>query len=253
MGILAGVQPIQDNACAGHIPPPFRVAQLRGRIGAVHRAGGIAIRLQAVHHAGKQVVLLLCIGQVIRCIAVCHGKMLEDAADRKARQSIQRLDLTDGLLETRAYRKADAAHTGVDFNMNLYPHPGLHSSGRKRLGVLRGEAGGGNIILRQRCSVGRVGITQDQDGYRNAMVAQMMPLAQAAYRKTGNACLLYRLGGGYVTVAVGIGLDNGADWPAGLMYAKLWRSASRSISAQQCFSNFISIHPFIAYSPCPTL
>ena len=38
-----------------------------------------------------------------------------------------------------------------------------------------------------------------------------------------------------------------------LMYAKLWRSASRSISAQQCFSNFISIHPFIAYSPCPTL
>lgn len=37
------------------------------------------------------------------------------------------------------------------------------------------------------------------------MVAQMMPLAQAAYRKTGNACLLYRLGGGYVTVAVGIG------------------------------------------------
>ena len=140
--------------------------------------------------------------------------MLEDAADRKARQSIQRLDLTDGLLETRAYRKADAAHTGVDFNMNFYPHPGLHSSGRKRLGVLRGEAGGGNIILRQRCSVGRVGITQNQDGYRNAMVAQMMPLAQAAYRKTGNACLLYRLGGGYVTVAVGIGLDNGADRPA---------------------------------------
>ena len=50
-------------------------------------------------------------------------------------------------------------------------------------------------------------------GIRNAMVAQMMPLAQAAYRKTGNACLLYRLGGGYVTVARHRH-DNGADRPA---------------------------------------
>lgn len=107
-------------------------------------------------------------------------------------QSTQRLDLTWVSSKPERTAKPMQAHTGVDFNMNLYPHPGLHSSGRKRLGVLRREAGGGNIILRQRCSVGRVGITQDQDGYRNAMVAQMMPLAQAAYRKTGNACLLYR-------------------------------------------------------------
>ncbi len=69
------------------------------------------------------------------------------------------------------------------------------------------------------------------------MVAQMMPLAQAAYRKTGNACLLYRLGGGYVTVAVGIGLDNGADRPADRLpdVCEIVAQCIQIDLSQQCF------------------
>ena len=159
-------------------------------------------------------MLFICVVYIVRGYTVSHGKVLEYAADVQTRQGIQCLQLADGLLKPGAHRKADAAHAGVDFQMHLDLHTGLHGGGREGAGVFCGKTGGGQLIVGQHRRIGRVGIAQNQNRLCDAAAAQMTAFAQRADREGCRALLLQHAGYNGVTVAVGVRLDNGADRPA---------------------------------------
>lgn len=75
MYLIAGVKPVQDDARAGHVVPPLGVAQLCGRVGAVYRADGAAVRTQPLHDLREQRVLLvgvaLVVGSTLSATAKC--------------------------------------------------------------------------------------------------------------------------------------------------------------------------------------
>ena len=180
----------------------------------MHRADGAAVRTQLLHDLREQRVLLVGVALVAGLDAVRHRKVLKDAADVQPGQGVEGLELADGLRKAGAYRKADAAHAGVDFQVDLNLDARLDGGSGERLRVLGGEAGRDQVVGSQYSRIGGVGVAQDQDGRCDAAAAQVPSLAQGADREARGTGLLQNAGDDVIAVAVGVRLDDGADRPA---------------------------------------
>ena len=214
MYLIAGVKPVQDDARAGHVVPPLGVAQLCGRVGAVYRADGTAVRTQPLHDLREQRVLLVGVALVVGLDAVRHRKVLKDAADVQPGQGVESLQLADGLRKAGTHRKADAAHAGVDLQVDLNLDARLDGGSGERLCVFGRIAGGDQAVGSQHSRIGGVGVAQNQDGCCDAAAAQVPPLAKGTDREARSTGFLQNAGDDVIAVAVGVRLDDGADRPA---------------------------------------
>ena len=85
----------------------------------MYRADRAAVRTQPLHDLREQRVLLVGVALVVGLDAVRHRKVLKDAADVQPGQGVESLQLADGLRKAGTHRKADAAHAGVDLQVDL--------------------------------------------------------------------------------------------------------------------------------------
>ena len=162
----------------------------------------------------NSVVLLVGVALVVGLDAVRHRKVLKDAADVQPGQGVESLQLADGLRKAGTHRKADAAHAGVDLQVDLNLDARLDGGSGERLCVFGRIAGGDQAVGSQHSRIGGVGVAQNQDGCCDAAAAQVPPLAKGTDREARSTGFLQNAGDDVIAVAVGVRLDDGADRPA---------------------------------------
>ena len=125
--------------------------------------------------------------------------------------------------------------------MYLHLHPRSHGGRGKRLRILGGKTRRSDIVFGEHGgAVGR-GVAQNQDGLVDAVTPQVQPLVQVAYGKTGGPFLLQNLGNLGGTVAVGIGLDHGAD-VAAHRFLYIGKIAAQSVQVDLDPAMLLKIH-----------
>ena len=162
-----------------------------------------------LHCRAQNIVLAARIGDILRRGAVRRCEMRKDTHGHKPRQRTGLGHLHHGTLHIVVRRKADAAHARVYFQMHAHRHARTQRGLRKRPRIFQREHRLADAAHGQRGRVLHAGITQNQDGLRNARPAQAHRLAKAGHRKLVRALLLQKRGHHRVAVAVCIGLYHG--------------------------------------------
>ena len=214
---VAGVEAVQDDAGAGHAGSrdltlgPLRVEHDPGGVVAVDQRRLLPGGLQGLVSADKELILLVCIRNVLGAVVIRHGEVLEQAGHMEAGQGASFQHFRNGLVEVGAERKADAAHTGVGLEVDVHLPARGHGGGAQRLGLRQGVTGGGDVVLDEGGGELRLHMAQDEDGQGPARPPQLHGLGKAADGQPHGPLLGEDAGALDRAVAVAVGLDDGAE------------------------------------------
>ena len=168
-------------------------------------------RFQSLICPDEICVLLGGVGDVLRGGVVGHGKMLEHSRHGEAGQPADGRHLVDGLLKIGAECKPDPPHAGVGGQMHLDLASGGDGGLAHGAGLLGRIAGSGQIVFDQFRRVGGLDVAKDQDGLTDPGAAELFGLGQTADGKPCRTFLREHPGTLDGTVAVAVGLDDGAE------------------------------------------
>ena len=165
---------------------------------------------QSLVSTNKELILLVCIRDAVRAGVVGHRKVLEQAGHLQAGQGAGGQHLPDGGIKIGAQGKADAAHAGVGFQVDLHPAPGGLCGLAQGLCLRQRVAGRRDVAADQIGRIFGLNVPQDEDGQRLPGPPQLQRLGQTADGQPGRALLGKHAGTRNGTVAVAVGLDHGA-------------------------------------------
>ena len=166
-------------------------------------------RPQEVGRAEDGVGLCLSVGLVVGVILIGHREVGEHALDLEARlgKDARERGLTGGLV-VRLH--ADAAHAGIERDVAADGTSRLREV-RERLGVVGRDDRLQDAVLGQHGGTFRGGVAQDQDLPLRAPAADTDGLLEAGDGVESHAALIQAAADELLSMAIGIGLDHGAE------------------------------------------
>ena len=137
--------------------------------------------------------------------------MLEHSGNLQPGQVAAGAQAVHAALKVSTQIKSDAAHAGIGLQVPFHSHTGPTGCCGQRLGVFQTEYRLGNLFVRQNGGLVGLSHAKHQDGLLHPAPAQVKGLSQAGDREPFYTLLGQRAGNDSVTVAIGVGLDDGAD------------------------------------------